>query len=104
MFDWKWDAKRILRNISQPEFLQAVKDLEEAAGVVSFETKDVLQQVDLNFEWRKSRNLFSWAKWITPIIAGIISFLLSIQLKLKSFNFKNNEKYYLKNIKSFEIK
>ena len=78
VFDRKWDAKHVLRNISQPVFLQAVKYLEEAAGVVSFETEDVLQQVDLNSERRKSRNLFSWAKWITPIIAGIMSFLLSI--------------------------
>ena len=76
MFDWKWDAKRVLRNIFLSEFLQAVKDLEEAA--VSFETEGVLQQDNLKFEQRKARNPFGWAKWVTPIIAGIISFLLSI--------------------------
>ena len=78
VFDWKWDAKRVLRNISQPEFLRAVHELEESAGVVSFETEDVLQQVDLNFERQENRNYFSWAKWITPVIAGVISFILSI--------------------------
>ena len=78
VFDWKWDAKRVLSNISQPEFLRAVHELEESAGVVSFETEDVLQQVDLNFERQENRNYFSWAKWITPVIAGVISFILSI--------------------------
>ena len=58
VFDWKWDTKRVLRNISQPKFLQALKDLEKEAWVISFKTDDILQQVDLNFEHREARNPF----------------------------------------------
>ena len=46
IFDWNWDAKRVLRNISTPQFLQAMQELEQTAGVVSFETEDILQQED----------------------------------------------------------
>ena len=55
-----------------------MQELEHEAGVISFETEDILQQEDLDFECQESSNLFSWAKWVTPIIAGITSFLLSI--------------------------
>ena len=39
-----------------------MRELEQEAGVISFETEDILQQVDLDFERRESSNLFSWAK------------------------------------------
>ena len=78
IFDWNWDAKRVLRNISTPQFLQAMQELEQAAGVISFETEDILQQVDLDFQHQEARDLFSWAKWVTPLISAVISFVLSI--------------------------
>ena len=78
IFDWNWDAKRVLRNISTPQFLQAMQELEHEAGVISFETEDILQQVDLDFERREARDVFGWAKWITPMISAIISFVLSM--------------------------
>ena len=78
IFDWNWDAKRVLRNISTPQFLQAMQELEQAARVISFETEDTLQQVDLYFERQEARDLFSWAKWVTPLISAVISFVLSI--------------------------
>ena len=43
VFDWKWDAKRVLHNISQPEFLQAGHEFEHEAGAVSFKTEDILE-------------------------------------------------------------
>ena len=78
IFDWYWDAKRVLRNISTPQFLQAMQELEHEAGVISFETEDILQQEDLDFECQESSNLFSWAKWVSPLIAAFVSFVLSI--------------------------
>ena len=78
IFDWNWDAKRVLQNISDPQFLQAMQEMEHEAGVISFETEEILQQVDLDFERRESSNLFSWAKWIAPLIAAFISFVQSI--------------------------
>ena len=48
IFDWNWDAKRVLRNISTPQFIQAMQELEHEAGVISFVTEDILQQVDLD--------------------------------------------------------
>ena len=50
IFDWNWVAKRVLRNISTPQFLQAMLELKHLAGVISFETKDTLQQEDLDYE------------------------------------------------------
>ena len=55
-----------------------MQEMEHEAGVISFETEEILQQVDLDFERRESSNLFSWAKWITPLIAAFISFVQSI--------------------------
>ena len=55
-----------------------MQELEQAAGVISFETEDILQQVDLDFERQEARDLFSWAKWVTPLISAVISFVLSI--------------------------
>ena len=78
IFDWSWDAKRVLRNISTPQFPLAMQELEHEAGVISFETEDILQQVDLDFKRREARNLFSWAKWVTPLISAVISFVLSM--------------------------
>ena len=78
IFDWNWDAKGVLRNITMPQFIQAMRELENEASVISFEMEDILQQVDLNSERRESSNLYSWAKWITPLIAAYVSFMLSI--------------------------
>ena len=78
IFDWNLDAKGVLRNITMPQFIQAMRELENEASVISFETEDILQQVDLNSERRESSNLYSWAKWITPLIAAYVSFMLSI--------------------------
>ena len=58
--------------------LSSSKPLEHRAGVISFETEDILQQVDLDFEHRESSNLFSWAKWVTPLLVAFVSFVLSI--------------------------
>ena len=55
-----------------------MQELEHEAGVISVETEDILQQVVLDFEPRESRNIISWAKWITPLIAAGICFVLSM--------------------------
>ena len=80
VFDWRWDAKRILKNISESQFKDAIHELEHEAGMISFETKDILQQVDLNFEKVEFHNLFGWAKWITPLISGYIYFTVAMIL------------------------
>ena len=80
VFDWRWDAKRILKNISESLFKDAIHELEHEAGMISFETKDILQQVDLNFEKVEFHNLFGWAKWITPLISGYIYFTVAMIL------------------------
>ena len=81
IFDWNWDAKRVIRNILTPQFLQAMQELEHEAGVISFEPEDILQQVDLDIERRESRDVFGWPKWITPLMVAGISFILSIFVK-----------------------
>ena len=48
-----------------------MQDLEHEASVISLE-------VDWDFERRESRDVFGWAKWITPLISAVISFVLSI--------------------------
>ena len=58
IFDWNWDAKRLLRNITTPQFIQVMWELEHKAGVISFETEDILQQVDSDIERHESNNLF----------------------------------------------
>ena len=78
IFDWNWDAKRVLRNICTPQFLQAMQLLEHEAEVILFETEGILQQLYLDFERKESRDVFGWAKWITPLISAVISFVLSI--------------------------
>ena len=50
IFDWRWDAKRILKNISESQYKDAICKLEHEAGMISFETEDILQQVNLNLE------------------------------------------------------
>ena len=80
ILDWRWDAKRILKNISESQFKDAIRELEHEAGMISFETEDILQQVDLNFEKVESHDLFGWAKWITPLISGFIYFTAAMIL------------------------
>ena len=48
--------------------------------MTSFETEDILQQVDLNFEKGEAHGTFGWAKWITPLISGAISFTVAMIL------------------------
>ena len=48
IFDWNWDAKRVLRNICTPQFLQAMQLLEHEAEVILFETEGILQQLYLD--------------------------------------------------------
>ena len=80
VFDWRWDAKRILKNISESQFQAAIRELEHEAGMISFETEDILQQVDLNFEKEEAHDTFGWAKWITPLISGAIYFTVTMIL------------------------
>ena len=80
VLDWRWDAKRILKNISESQFQDAIRELEHEAAMISFETEDILQQVDLNFENGEAHNTFGWAKWITPLIAGAIYFIVAMIL------------------------
>ena len=46
--------------------------------MISFETEDILQQVNLNFERHESSNLFGWAEWVTPLITGLAYGLTAI--------------------------
>ena len=48
--------------------------------MISFETEDILQQVDLNFEKGEAHDIFGWAKWITPLISGAIYFTVTMIL------------------------
>ena len=48
--------------------------------MILFETEDILQQVDLNFEKFESKVLFGWEKWITPLILGLIYFVIDMIL------------------------
>jgi hypothetical protein len=47
VFTWSWDAQRILRNHNQTALNQAAFALQHEAGMMSFETEDLLQQVEL---------------------------------------------------------
>ena len=49
-------------------------------NMISFETADILQQVDLNFEKFESKVLFGWGKWIAPLISGLIYFVIDMIL------------------------
>ena len=80
IFNWRWDAKRILKNISESQFKAAIHELKHKTGMISFETEDILQQVDLNFEKIESNDIFGWAKWITPLISGFIYFTVAMIL------------------------
>ena len=80
IFNWRWDAKRILKNISESQFKDAIHELGHEAGMIHFETEDILQQVDLNFEKVESLDIFGWAKWITPLLSGFIYFTVAMIL------------------------
>ena len=82
IFDWKWDAKKDLRNS-----LSACKPSENS------NTKPELflsrQRISYNksiatLNDKKPRNPFGWAKWITPLIAGLGHFCRWICLALPS--------------------
>ena len=64
VFNWKRDTKRIFRNISPSQF--------QDARMISFETEDILQPVDLNLEKMETSDLFGWSKWITPSLSRLI--------------------------------
>ena len=80
VFDWRWDAERNLKNISESQFKDAIRELKHEAGMISFETEEILQQFDLNFEKVEAHDLFGWAKWITPLISGFIYFTVAMIL------------------------
>jgi len=47
IFNWNWDAQRVLRNHSGPQLLDAIANLQHEAGMTSFETEDLLQQMEI---------------------------------------------------------
>jgi hypothetical protein len=47
VFSWTWDAKRVLRNFSGEHLDRAFAAMEHEAGMTSFETEDLLQQLDI---------------------------------------------------------
>jgi len=47
VFSWTWDAQRVLRNFSGTHLEQAFAAMEHEAGMTSFETEDLLQQMDI---------------------------------------------------------
>jgi hypothetical protein len=80
IFDWTWDAQRLIRNVSGEAFKTALQELEHEAGMLSFETEDILQQIHLDNDRREARDYFGWAKWITPLISGFMSCVVSIAI------------------------
>ena len=89
VFTWAWDANRILRNHSGPLLHEAIKALEHEAGMTSFETEDLLQQMELQqlqqaAELAKVERLelrqeisspFSFFHWISIGVSAVITFL-----------------------------
>ena len=53
------------------QFEDAIRELEQEASMISFETEDILQQVNLNFENHETSNIFGWPKWVTPILTSL---------------------------------
>jgi hypothetical protein len=93
IFDWFWDATRIIRNASKSVFQQAIRDLEHASGQLRMEPDEILQRIDFNEEKIEWNDSYSWAKWISPIImSGFsvgstflgISFMIFLYRKFRS--------------------
>lgn len=92
IFDWTWDAQRVLRNHSGPELASAIQAMEHEAGMSSFETEDLLQQMDLHRlqkELEKTKeetleintslnNPFGLVHWIAAILSSITTFVSTL--------------------------
>lgn len=88
IFEWSWDAKRVLRNLSGTDLSEAIQAMEHEAGMSSFETEDLLQQRELQqlrqeieqaeTETHKLQttvtNPFQLVYWIAPLIASLGTF------------------------------
>ena len=89
IFEWTWDAQRVLRNHSGPDLVAAIAAMEHEAGMLSFETEDLLQQMELNrleVELNKTRtetldlstslnNPFGWVHWVSAVISCFTTFI-----------------------------
>jgi hypothetical protein len=89
IFSWTWDAKRVLRNFSGAHLDQAFAAMEHEAGMTSFETEDLLQQMDIQrleqeLERAESEqatlvrdlsNPFSIFHWIGVGISALVTFV-----------------------------
>ena len=85
IFDWTWDAQRVLRNHSGSTLANAIAAIEHEAGMSSFETEDVLQQMELlalqqrldkaDEETRRYSDPFQWIHWVSAIISSIGTFV-----------------------------
>jgi len=94
IFEWTWDAQRILRNHSGLSLSQAIEAMEHEAGMYSFETEDLLQQMDLQRlekELEKAQNEtlqlsstvnnpFGLMHWMLAIISCVVTFVSTILL------------------------
>ena len=90
VFSWSWDANRILRNHSGDALKHAIQALEHEAGMTSFETEDLLQQMELQ-QLQQAADLaqverlelqqtlespFSFFHWISIGFSAIITFVV----------------------------
>jgi hypothetical protein len=105
ILDWTWDAQQELRNHSGPEFASAIQAMQHEAGMASFETEDLLQQMDLNRlqeELNKAQqetvkintslnNPFGIVHWIAAILSSITTFV-STQLVIKFVQWIQNRR------------
>jgi hypothetical protein len=92
IFDWTWDAQRVLRNHSGPELASAIQAMQHEAGMASFETEDLLQQMDLHRlqeELNKAQletvkintslnNPFGIVHWIAAILSSLTTFVSTL--------------------------
>lgn len=76
----------MLLNITGPALAQAIQAMEHEASISSFETEDLLQQMELQQlrgELEKAtltlesslNNLLSWFRWISFAISSVITFV-----------------------------
>ena len=89
VFSWTWDAQRVLRNHSGPELTLAMHAMEHEAGMSSFETEDLLQQMEINqlqtaLDESNKRQLeledqasnpWAFVHWIGILISALVTFV-----------------------------
>jgi hypothetical protein len=89
VFSWTWDAQRVLRNFSGTHLDQAFAAMEHEAGMTSFETEDLLQQLDIQgleqeldqaqteqkLLVQNLNNPFSISHWIGVGISALVTFV-----------------------------